>query len=1270
MRRALAWTGLVLLLVVAFAAGAAAWLLGTEPGTRWLLSRVPGLVVDAPQGRITGGAFQAARLRWQGGGTRVDIERLAWRDLRWRWRPHAGAWLGIEWLQPGAQRVQVRTTPGGATTGPPAPPRDLRLPVDLAVDRLVIAVLQINDAPPIEAIEARLHLGDERGSVHRVEMLTLQTSGITLRGFGRIAAGGDLAVRAELEAGASAPLPWTLRTHVTGPLARLMLEAGLAAQGAQAQLRATVTPFAAWPLAALQGSTQDLDLAALAPALPSTRLTGRVVVDSRGMDQPVEATVAMVNASPGPWDSGRLPLRTLDARVQGSLLDRRVITLPSFVAGLDGGRIEGSGRWSPEALSLDLALHTLRPQRLHTRAPALVVSGPLALQLQGLATGGPLAGQLQARLEGQGVARQRVQVQADAGFEFGPERWRIDATRVRLAAGDATAELAGSASRDVQRQWQVAAQGRLQRFDPSRWWAGLPRGPWQLNGDAQVDLRGPEALDWKAVRGTATLSLAPSRLAGVALQGQAELQAAATSTLKASMQAGANRARIDLRATPQALERGQLEIDAPALAALAPLVPLAGRLQASADLEGPWSTLRTEARVAAQDLRASGFALASLDAAVHGSLPQHRVLLRAATPLSPPAWVQAQPGGTVLHADVDGRWAAAAAGGGRWSGIFSDLRIAPRSGGQAAWIAADRLAAEVDLGPAYRVHRATLAPGQASLLGATLRWQQAAWGDVAGLTLDARLDPLAVAPWLQRFVPQAGWSGDLRVAARAQVSSGRAFDADVVVERVDGDLALQREGRAQPLGLSALRLALAARGGTWTTTQAVTGAQIGVLAGSQTVRAAPADRWPAPASPLEGAVTLQTPDLDVWSAWLPIGWQAGGELRAVALLAGTAGAPDWRGRIEGSKLALGNLFEGVDLTDGQLAVALDGDSARIERFTFRGGDGTLAITGGARLGAAPEARLEAVATRFQALGRADRRIVTSGRATVTLSAVSVVAEGRFTVDEGLIDVTQGGTAKLDADVVVVNRPGAPPPDPTPPRALPKAQLDLRIDLGDALVLQGRGLKTRLAGNLRVTTPEGRLAVDGLVRTEGGTYAAYGQNLAIERGVIRFAGELKAPTLDILAVRPDLDTRVGVLIIGTAVNPRVRLYSEPDMSDLDKLSWLVLGRASGGLGTADTALLQRAALALLAGEKGGGAGGVVQRLGLDELSVGQTGTGDARDTVVTLGKQINQRLFIAYERGLNAAAGSWQLIYRVAQRFTLRASSGDESALDAIFTWRW
>jgi translocation and assembly module TamB len=229
---------------------------------------------------------------------------------------------------------------------------------------------------------------------------------------------------------------------------------------------------------------------------------------------------------------------------------------------------------------------------------------------------------------------------------------------------------------------------------------------------------------------------------------------------------------------------------------------------------------------------------------------------------------------------------------------------------------------------------------------------------------------------------------------------------------------------------------------------------------------------------------------------------------------------------------------------------------------------------------------------------------------------------------------------------------------------------LQVDLGSDLKLRGRGLDTLLRGDLALSTPGGRLAVNGNVRAEAGSYAAYGQKLAIERGVLSFSGAADNPRLDILALRPNLDVRVGVQVSGSVQQPRVRLVSEPEMSDTDKLSWLVLGRAPEGLGRTDTALLQRAALALLAGEGEGLDKTLLSNIGLDEFSVRQTETGDVKDTVVTLGKQLSRRWYVGYERGVNSTTGTWQLIYRAAQRFTVRAQAGEDNALDAIWTWRW
>ena len=97
-----------------------------------------------------------------------------------------------------------------------------------------------------------------------------------------------------------------------------------------------------------------------------------------------------------------------------------------------------------------------------------------------------------------------------------------------------------------------------------------------------------------------------------------------------------------------------------------------------------------------------------------------------------------------------------------------------------------------------------------------------------------------------------------------------------------------------------------------------------------------------------------------------------------------------------------------------------------------------------------------------------------------------------------------------------------------------ADIRVGIDLGNDFRVRGRGLDTRINGKLTV---EGGPSLGdlprlvGTVNTDHGTFRAYGQDLQIESGRIVFTGPVTTPALDIVALRSNLDIRVGVRIYG-------------------------------------------------------------------------------------------------------------------------------------------
>ena len=1341
---------LVLAALLALLAFVLWWSVGTANGSRWLLRAVPGLAVLEARGPLLGD-FSARRVEWSPAtGVSVAIDGLAWRGMAARATPFDALRAHVELGELSADRVtlQAPPSPEPATR---APPEHLQLPIELHIERLRIGELRTGGAGavPIKDIEARVHLGADDGARHQLDRVRLARDGIVVDGgSASIASSAPFATRLTARL-ASAAADWRATIDAKGPLQRLQAQATLTARGMAAEARATLLPFAPWPLPALDASARGLDLARLASGAPSTSIDGLAHIEGDGWARPARVAAEFVNHRPGRYDDGALPVRRVELQARArpdrpQQLDATTLAIEFGDAREPAGRFDGRASLDHDRLALDGRIAQLRTDRLDARLAPLALDGPVAARIDGM--GGDNRFDVQATLDG-GVLRRRagplqLPHRAQLQIDVAGVAADIELRKLVVRAGAANAQLSGRAQRVDERSWQVAGKVQLDRFDPLPFWAGgadspWRRGPHRVNANSSFDLRiappaQPSLDTWlAAVGGDASLIVADgSVLAGLPVKGNVALNARGGRVqVKAALDAAGNAARIDGAAAANAPgdDRWQVEVNAPQLAALSPLLallqqpPIAGGFDANARIVGRWprssgdgdAALRgfafgsditvnradarwsvgttrdapldvrldiVEARLAPQQPPITGARLR-----VTGSLAEHRIDGRVTSPLRPPAWLEqaaATSIGDATVARLRGQGGVSAEG---WSGTIDELQLgAAVRGSRSAWLAARDLKLAAGFDAASRsLTSLVVEPGAVDVLGARLGWQRLRWSAAQRqLDIAAQLEPLAVAPWLARLQPGFGWGGDLAVRGRIDVKSAPSFAADIVIERAGGDLSvadpLLPDSPPQKLGLTDLRLALDAHDGVWHFTQALAGTSVGVAVGAQSLRVAPSALWPPADTPLEGAIEARVADLGVWGAWLPAGWRLSGNLLTAAALGGSFGAPEYTGRMTGSGIGVRNVLEGVNVVGGEVAVALQGATARIEHLRARAGDGRIELSGDARFGATPQAQLRLVAERFQVLGRVDRRVVASGSAALGFDADAVALDGRFAVDEGLIDIGRADAPKLSDDVEVL-RPGnaaAPEesePAPAPQRRRRDVKLDLRVELGERLRLRGRGLDGRLAGELRLTTvpPRSRLAVAGTVRVVDGTYAAYGQKLEIERGSLTFTGPLDNPRLDIFAKRPNLDIEVGVAVSGTAQSPRVRLASKPEMSDTDKLSWLVLGRAPDGLGRTDTALLQRAALALLAGEGGGGGptDALTKAIGLDDLSLRQS-DGEVRETIVSLGKQLGRRWYVGYERSLNATTGTWQLIYRIAQRFTLRAQSGLDNSLDLIWTWRW
>jgi translocation and assembly module TamB len=448
-------------------------------------------------------------------------------------------------------------------------------------------------------------------------------------------------------------------------------------------------------------------------------------------------------------------------------------------------------------------------------------------------------------------------------------------------------------------------------------------------------------------------------------------------------------------------------------------------------------------------------------------------------------------------------------------------------------------------------------------------------------------------------------------------------------------------------------------------------------------------------APLRATVHANLPRVGAWSLLAPVGWRINGTLDADLQLSGTRSQPIWKGGLLARDMSVRSTVEGVDFRNGLLRLQVDGQHVDIVELTLQGAGGAaggqLLATGSidwlpAAAGSSMTSRLrmeiDAKAQALRVTARPDQRLVVSGNLAARLIDTRLILRGILVADQTLFVLPEDNAPKLGADVVVKRGKAAPsktdPANDKPPSRTATLVPDLNIvlDPGPNFQVQGHGLSTRLSGLLTLQA-EGRDVppkLTGELHTVGGTYRAYGQSLRIEDGTLRFVGAYDNPTLDIRAVRPNLSQVVGVEVSGTAQLPVVRLYAEPDLPEAEKLSWLVLGRSSAN-GGAETAMLQQAALALLAGRGVAPTEGIGKAFGLDEVSLGQIATTNLDGTTgteatVRLGKRISRDFYVAYERGLAGTLGTFYVFYDLSRRFTLRGESGIQNAVDLIFTTRY
>jgi translocation and assembly module TamB len=1039
---------------------------------------------------------------------------------------------------------------------------------------------------------------------------------------------------------------YSARTKIGGNLAAITLTGDVGADSMAGRLQLLLTPFQKSLIRQATLQAQHLDPQRYAANFPHADLA----LDLNLQAAPAggfQGSLEIRNLMPGPYDHARLPLRELRSAFAGGLESLALSDIQLDLG--EAGRFAGSGTLQQQHLRLDLSTSTFNLHGVHSKLKPTRLAGDLHL---GLASD---AQSLQAVLEQRNYHIRVDAAQRDAVVEI-----------KQASIQSAGSELSFSGSLPLAKNRDFQAQGQLRNFNPKNF-GDYPAAA--IN--AKFSATGSLLPQWHAALHVA---IADSSYRGKALGGQGDMKIAAEHIQDAMLKLSLGSNRLTAQgAYGQAQDRLKWQLDAPDIDVLG--TGFAGQLQARGEISGSWTQPAGKFSLSAENLDWNGTqrvaklsAGGQLDAGLEGELALHAELSGYRSGAPGKGGLQLDHAALAVHGrrsdheielsahndafDAHALLAGAWLDTEGWKGVIRQFEnkgkypVALRQPARFAAAAKQLSLTGADLGVAQgivHVDELTLHGGS--------------------LTSRGRIEALNVADMLNFAGARTEQiESTLTLDGKWQVDAADKLNARIELSRNQGDLTAPGEIRTS-MGLDRLTCNLDVVNNRLSGRLVMNGTTLGHVAATvETTLVHKGNIWGiAKDSPVTADVDASMASVAWASPFLGTRTEIGGAVEAHYSANGSMGAPNLSGEITGDKLRFAYPGQGVYLKDGSLHASMRENRFVLDKLLMHGKEGTLSGSGSVTLETDKTAmQIGFEADKLLALDRPDRQLTMSGTGTLSLLDGRIHVAARLKADKARIEWGKGDAPTLSPDVVVLGRERNNAQKPT------QISLDLGFDLGKEFYFKGEGIDARLEGSVSMTGKAGDLpATSGTISVAEGKYLAYGQNLAIDRGILNFSGPMDNPGLNIVAMRKNQTVEAGVTITGTALQPQVKLTSNPDVPDSEKLSWLVLGHGLDSSSGGEFSVLQSAASALFS--KGQGVplqSRIAQAAGLDEIVL--SGQGGLESSVLTLGKRLSSRAYLSYEQGLTGISNVAKISYTLTKRLSIKAQAGTESALDLFY----
>ncbi|WP_417622576.1 translocation/assembly module TamB domain-containing protein [Parasphingorhabdus sp.] len=357
-----------------------------------------------------------------------------------------------------------------------------------------------------------------------------------------------------------------------------------------------------------------------------------------------------------------------------------------------------------------------------------------------------------------------------------------------------------------------------------------------------------------------------------------------------------------------------------------------------------------------------------------------------------------------------------------------------------------------------------------------------------------------------------------------------------------------------------------------------------------------------------------------------------GPVAASADVSGTLANPQIQGLVRTSSARLESPLTGTVVSNIKAVGRFDGSRLVLPKLTgTTASGGTLSGSGSFNFAVEPGEGIGIVmdinAQQAALIARDDFAATVTGPIKIRSSVEGGLISGDVTLNRSFFRFGQAAaTASLpDIKTREINRRA----DERPVKVRSRPwRFDLAADAPNRLRVEGLGLDSEWAANLKITGPVDNFAMVGNANLVRGNYTFAGRRFRLERGRIRFVGNQPVnPILDIEAEANLTGLNATINVTGTGNQPEIAFTSIPALPEDELLSRVLFGASISDLSAPEAVQLAAAVASL---NSGGGLDPINQlrkAVGLDRLRILPSDTDTGSGTSIAAGKYITRRAYV-------------------------------------------